>query len=122
MKGEGIGREIGFPTINFSVPDRKLLPRGVFLAKAFFKKGNSFSDSLYGACFIGNVRLNDKKETPFKIELHLLKYIENIEKSIDGVILFEKIRRVESFSGLSELKCKIVRDVKAIKEKSAKIL
>jgi len=104
IAGKGVGREIGFPTINFSLSQEKLIPRGVFTCRLLI---DDIEDSAGppGGCFIGKQGA---------AEVHLLKYTEGMEKKARGALFLKKIRNVRNFKTLSNLSNQIEKDMKAV--------
>ncbi len=111
--GRGIGRKIGYPTINFKVAMEKLLPLGVFSSEALFKNQR---DIVSGACFIGHVSNSKLQSKPFQIEIHLFNYKQGMEKDIYGAKLIRKIREPEKFKNLKELNERIQQDINEIRQ------
>ncbi|MGM0442247.1 MAG: riboflavin biosynthesis protein RibF [Elusimicrobiota bacterium] len=114
IKGKKIGRQLGTPTVNFNVGEKKLLPLGVFGAKAIIKDGRE----VLGACFIGPVRVGKHIEKEKTVELNILEYSGGIEKKIVCVELVNKIRDPKKFTGKKQLKAQINKDITKIKKKS----
>lgn len=114
VSGKGLGKKIGFPTINFKVVREKLLPQGVFQAQAIFKGSTRKAE---GACFIGHAGSGELGHSRFKIELYLFNYKQGMENSICGAELIRKIRDPEKFSSLEELTKRIRQDINEIRKK-----
>ncbi|MBN2407154.1 MAG: hypothetical protein JXJ19_05605 [Elusimicrobia bacterium] len=109
IPGEGFARTTGFPTVNFFVPDEKLLPPGIYLAKAVL--GDKRKPAAAGACFIGN-RENGKEA---KKEMYFLDYFPGLEKDIEKVLLLKRIREPRKFANHEELTAAIINDINKIK-------
>lgn len=106
VKGEGRGRQIGFPTINLQVDKDILLPvNGVYTARV--KKKNQY---FYAVVNIGT---NPTFSTNClkKIEVHLIKKTENWQEKECEVEILEKIRSERKFPGSKELIRQIKRDI-----------
>ena len=98
IKGNSIGRKIGYPTANLQVFDKdKLIPkRGVYLV--YTKLENKV---IHGMMNIGiKPTIKNKEES---IEVHLFEWKKNIyDKSID-IFLKKFIREEKKFKSLDEL-------------------
>lgn len=146
QKGDGIGKEIGFPTINLTIKNPP--PEGVYLveilnaldpseknrkspkdsavkkdsARSVFLgldpgiQTSSTKKNIFALCHSGfRPTIKEKK---WRTELHVLqKNITNIpEKTSVSFSLLTKIREVQSFSSLEELKEQIEKDKKKAEE------
>ena len=109
VKGNQLGRTIGFPTANILIKeDYKLIPKkGVYLVKSNIK-GNL----VYGMMNIGiRPTLNGTNQT---IEVHYLDFNEDLYEQQLTVEVLEFIRAEQKFDSLEILKNQIQKD----KEKS----
>ena len=111
IKGHGVGKTLGFPTINLAVPPGKLLPKeGVYSATAHFGE-----ESYSGMAYIGQ-RLTFDDET-LSVEINLFDFAGNIDSSEGTLELLEFIRSPEKFDSADELAQKIMEDEKVIRNK-----
>ena len=109
VKGNQLGRTIGFPTANIlTKEDYKLIPmKGVYLVKSIIK-----GDFVYGIMNIGiRPTLNGTNQT---IEVHYLDFDEDLYEQQLTVEVLEFIRAEQKFDSLEILKNQIQKD----KEKS----
>ncbi len=109
VKGNQLGRTIGFPTANILIKeDYKLIPKkGVYLVKSIIK-----GDLVYGIMNIGvRPTLNGTNQT---IEVHYLDFNEDLYEQQLTVEVLEFIRAEQKFDSLEILKNQIQKD----KEKS----
>ncbi len=113
ISGQGVGRKIGFPTINFRVEEGKILPVGVFQAKAMVRNS---SNGIQGVCFIGPINNKELKSGFFQVEIHIFNYNKNTEKDIYGVELVRKVREPEKFDTIEQLKKRIGEDINEIRK------
>ncbi|MEA3186260.1 MAG: riboflavin kinase / adenylyltransferase, partial [Chthoniobacter sp.] len=108
VRGDGLGRQLGFPTANLSAHNEQFPPDGVYVVEA--KLGTS---ELPGVVNIG-VRPTIAGATGNRtLELHLLDFTEDIYGE-DVEISFSRFLRPEhKFDGLAELKAQLAQDVAA---------
>jgi riboflavin kinase/FMN adenylyltransferase len=100
-KGKGIGKTLGFPTINLVYTGAE---NGIFVAEALVDKKWKPA-----AVHIGN-RLSLDEE--FSCEVFVIDWSgEILPGEIIDVRLFDKIRDVKKFSNLEKLKEQISKDV-----------
>ncbi len=110
LKGKGLGKKIGIPTINFVSEKNVLLPKGVFVGLT--KLGNLVYPSV--ANFGYNPTVNANKNKLF-CEVHI------IDKKIDfavNEICFRpllKIRREKKFSSIEHMRKQIIKDIEYTK-------
>ncbi len=122
IPGEGRGRKIGFPTVNFSLPvkERKLsLPHGVYATRTVVD-GNRYPSitnigvrpTFHDASQAGG------QEIPILVETHFLNFSQNLYGASLEVRFIEQLREERRFSGADTLKAQILLDI----EESKKIL
>lgn len=108
ITGKGIGRTIGFPTLNVKMNDEYVLPRfGVYKTIAYLDGAPHLA--------ITNVGVNptvDAGNLP-TIEVHLKEYDEK-EYSTISVEFLEFVRDEKQFNSLEELKEQINKDTKKV--------
>ena len=108
--GNGIGRQIGFPTANIRIQSNKLLPMsGVYSAQALVD-----GKSIVAIVNIGNNPTvgNDK----ISVESHLIDFYGNLY-SKEVVLNFDLfIRSEKKFASLNELQEQIAKDLLQLKE------
>lgn len=107
VRGEQIGRTIGFPTLNLN-PDHELFPpNGVYAT--FTRCGDSFFSSITN---IGTrPTLNHNTESVRSIESHLFDFSGNLYDHTAEVFFIEKLRNEQKFSNLNDLKNQICIDI-----------
>jgi riboflavin kinase/FMN adenylyltransferase len=114
VRGDGLGRQLGFPTANLSAHNEQFPPNGVYAVEAQLG-----SRALRGVVNIG-VRPTIQSATGERVlELHLFDFAEEIYNA-DIEVFFRKFLRAEQkFSGLEDLKNQIQRDIAAAHAASA---
>ncbi len=111
VKGHGIGKTMGYPTINLAVPPVKLLPkRGVYSTTV------RFDDSSYsGMAYIGERLTFD--DTSLSVEVNLFDFSGKVESEKIILELVEFIRSPEKFDTVGELTEKIKEDELEIRKR-----
>lgn len=105
IKGDQIGRTIGFPTANIKVQDLyKIIPeKGVYAVKV------QIHDKIkYGLMNIGTRPTINAQE--LRLEVHILDFNEDIYGEKIQIQFLEKIRDEKKFNNLDELKAQIEKD------------
>ncbi len=124
ITGRGIGKKLGFPTLNMKKPKQVIPAEGVYAG--FVRVGDtienvlSSKDAIPAAYSIGQARTYGD-EFPLLIEAHLLK--ENIEGLTGKFMAMDFIRRIRSqhkFKSPEKLSAQIAKDCKNAKEILAK--
>ena len=113
VKGDGIGRTLGFPTANLEINDpHKLVPaNGVYVVEVEVKKKR------YGGMLnIGTRPTFDGVK--LVIEVHIFDFDENIYYETLTLYFFERLRNEVKFENTAKLKEQLVKD----KENSLKLL
>ncbi len=108
VKGQQLGRTIGFPTANLQVPPEKLIPaQGVYGVRIFSKELNQ-GEAILGVMNIGNrPTVNGTNQT---IEVHVLDWEGDLYGQELTVELLEFLRPEQKFSSLDALKNQIQAD------------
>jgi len=110
VKGDGKGREIGFPTANIDTKDLILPPNGVYVAHTKFN-GKTHKSLLN----IGVRPTIIKPKPSIQVETHILKFNENIYDQVIDIELVDKLRNEIKFESIEELKKQISCDIKNAK-------
>lgn len=106
IKGEQIGRKLGFPTANIDIScPYKLIPgNGVYACKAYINR-----TAIPAMMNIGvKPTINNKNER--SIEVHLIDFSKNLYNSEVCVELIERIREEQKFPSLKELTIQLEND------------
>ncbi len=111
IKGHGVGKTLGFPTINLAVPPVKLLPKeGVYAARA------RFDDSEFdGMAYIGG-RLTFG-DTALSVEINLFDFSGRVESDKILLELKEFISPPAKFESSEKLAEKMKSDEMEIKKR-----
>ena len=111
VKGHGIGKTMGFPTINLAVPAVKLLPqKGVYSTRVRFD-GSVYS----GMTYIGERLTFD--DSSLSVEVNLFDFSGNVESEEVILELIEFIRSPAKFETVGELAERIKEDELVIRKR-----
>ncbi|WP_019010317.1 riboflavin biosynthesis protein RibF [Deinococcus aquatilis] len=103
VHGDQLGRTIGWPTANISVPDGKALPMGVFAVVAIGDHGR-----WHGMANVGfRPTVNGKTR---RFEVHLFDYEGDLYGQELHIKFFAHLRGEQKFSGLDALKAQLQQD------------
>jgi riboflavin kinase/FMN adenylyltransferase len=105
VRGDGIGRTIGFPTANIKILKERCFPRaGVYVTKTECRKKEYFSLTNIG------YRPTFVNESILKFETHILDFDETIYGEEISVSFYSQIRCEKKFASVAELIDQINRD------------
>lgn len=108
VRGERVGRRLGFPTANVKVPSSARPPRGVWKVLV---KGTTVGERL-GACNVGvrptlgGVRL--------VVEVHIPGFRGDLYGRTLALTFLSRIRAERRFPSLAALKAQIRKDVRSL--------
>lgn len=106
VPGQKLGHQIGFPTANLNVPDkRKLIPEGGVYAVYVKIKGETFK----GMLNIGK-RPTVSKGTRMSIEVHILNFDQDIYNETIDILFIKKIRNEIKFKSVDDLILQLNKD------------
>ena len=111
IKGEGRGRQIGFPTANLGYEKELIVPqRGVYITQTTFK------DLTYNS--VTNIGFNPtfNSGNTINIETHLLDFNRDIYGEVVRVSFVKKLRDEKKFSSVNDLINQIEQDVQLARE------
>jgi riboflavin kinase/FMN adenylyltransferase len=113
VKGQQIGREIGFPTANLQIPDRhKLLPpHGIYAVFVHLEDGRKLRGMLYRGD-----RPVLKDHNNVTIEINIFDFHEDIYDKKMSVELIEFLRSDRNFDSLESLVVQLADDERASRE------
>lgn len=119
VKGQQLGRDLGFPTCNVRL-NRKSLPlHGVYACDVKVENADMAERLLKGAANIG-YRPTVSEEKKAILEVHLLDFDSDIYGEQITVIFRHKIREERKFESLQALQTCIAIDVQTVREFFAK--
>lgn len=108
--GSGLGKTLGYPTANLSVPEGKLLPKaGVYSGRV--RVGEKF---YYSMVYIGTKPTLQQKEV--FVEVHIFDLEGDLYDQKLSLHLEEYVREDRKFESLAELKTQIQRDEILVKQ------
>ena len=110
VKGDQLGRTIGYPTANIRVPEGKALPMGVFAARTFID-GQSYP----GMANVGFRPTVNGRELRF--EVNLFDFGDDIYGKEVQVKFWHFLRGEQRFGGLDELKAQLAQDAVNARER-----
>ena len=124
IPGRGIGKKLGFPTLNMKMPEQVIPAEGVYAG--FVRVGDTLESilsskgTIAAAYSIGQARTYGD-EFPLLIEAHLLKEdTGNVTGKYMAMDFIERIRSQHKFNTPEELSAQIAKDCKNAKEVLAK--
>jgi len=106
VRGDGLGKKLGFPTANIDTTGLVLPPRGVYAAHA----GVSGRDHRA----VVNIGLRPTLDNPspqLRVEAHLMDFQAELYGEEMVLTFVEKLRDETKFASLAELRDQIARDV-----------
>ncbi|HTI70136.1 MAG TPA: bifunctional riboflavin kinase/FAD synthetase [Candidatus Limnocylindria bacterium] len=109
IRGDQLGRQLGFPTANIDVEGLELPPHGVYATRVIHSQGESL-----GALNIG-VRPTVGAGTSLRFEVHLLDFAGDLYDQTIKVEFIRRIRTEQRFPSVEALKEQISADVVAVR-------
>lgn len=114
VRGQQLGRDLGFPTCNVQL-DRRTLPlHGVYACRTLIMTGDGETFDWPGAANIG-YRPTVAQDREAVLEVHLLDYQGDLYGAHMTVFFRQKIRDEEKFDSLEALKEQIALDVEQVR-------
>jgi riboflavin kinase/FMN adenylyltransferase len=123
VHGKGLGRRMGFPTVNLATPKEKVLPKGVYAVRVF---PNSYEPTWFsalrprsertakgwpGVCNIGLRPTIQPGQGKLSFEVHLLTPVPSLYGKRLWVEFISWMRSEKKFSSLNALRAQIERDI-----------
>lgn len=108
VRGDGLGRQLGFPTANIDTAGLAVPPNGVYAVQAGIGAG-SLSRAVLN---IGRRPTLKHSEPQFRVETHLLDFDGDLYGQELEIRFVDRLRDEKTFSSLRELREQIARDVR----------
>jgi riboflavin kinase/FMN adenylyltransferase len=106
VRGDGMGRELGFPTANLDVRRLALPPRGVYAVHA------EVAGTAWRAVLNIGVRPTLQHSNPqLQVEAHLLDFQGDLYGRELELKFVDHLRPEQRFASLAELRAQIARDI-----------
>ena len=115
IRGNQLGRTIGFPTANISPPDYKLIPNeGVYRVKVCINESCSGSNSYLGMMCIGKRLIAKQPDETKHIEVNIFDFDGKIYDRTVTLSLTHRIRNNIHFDNMTQLEKQLHRDKQII--------
>jgi riboflavin kinase/FMN adenylyltransferase len=125
VRGDQLGRQLGFPTANIDTTGLILPPNGVYAVHVIIRspsppdslnKSESPAIRCYRAVLNIGLRPTVASPTPqLRVEVHLLDFTNDIYGRELEITFIEKVRDEQKFPSLEALKEQIARDIESAK-------
>jgi len=106
VRGDGLGRQLGFPTANIDTSGLVLPPKGVYAVRAELPNGSHRA--------LLNIGIRPTLESPkprLQVEAHLLDYSGELYGKTVEVVFVDKLRSECKFNSIEELREQIAKDI-----------
>lgn len=111
VRGDGLGRQLGFPTANLEANGLVLPPSGVYAAHA------EFNGCRHRAVLnIGYRPTIESVHPQLRVEAHLLDFSGDLYGRTLGIAFLGKLRDEKKFGSLPELQVQITQDIAAARK------
>jgi len=111
IRGEQVGRQLGFPTANLDVPGLVLPPHGVYATRVVVN-----GRKLPGVTNLGLRPTLRQAQPTLHVETHLLDFTGDLYGQEIALRFVARLRDEQHFPSLVELRAQIGRDVAAARE------
>jgi riboflavin kinase/FMN adenylyltransferase len=112
VRGDGLGRQLGFPTANLDTTGLILPPLGVYAVRAELPEG-----SHRAVLNIGNRPTLKNPKPNLQVEAHLLDFSGDLYGKNMEVVFVDRLREEKQFSSLDELRSQIAKDIVQARER-----
>jgi riboflavin kinase/FMN adenylyltransferase len=106
VRGDGLGRQLGFPTANLDTAGLALPPRGVYAVQA--RTGGQLHRAVL------NIGLRPTLQNPqpeLRVEAHLLDFDADLYGQELEILFVDRLRGERQFASLKELRGQIAQDI-----------
>ncbi|MCS7089943.1 MAG: bifunctional riboflavin kinase/FAD synthetase [Verrucomicrobiota bacterium] len=110
IRGDGLGRRLGFPTANLDTAGLVLPPRGVYAGRCSLDR-RTFKAVLN----IGYRPTVAAAQPRLQVEAHLLDFAGDLYGREIEVVVLGKLREEQKFSSLEALRCQIEADIARVR-------
>ena len=107
VRGNGVGKGLGFPTANLKINNYSELKYGVYAVEIHFK--NNLTNCFFGIANYG-VKPTFSKSEPL-LEIHIFDFEKNIYSELIEVTFKFFIREERKFENIEQLKSQISKDI-----------
>lgn len=112
VKGNQLGRKLGFPTANMNISNRDDISNGVYRSEI------EIDGVVYNA--MSNVGIRPSVESTGRwLETHIFDFHGDLYGRVLCVSLVEKIREERKFASIAELRTQLEHDMEYCREHSA---
>ncbi len=111
-RGDGLGRQLGYPTANLDTTGLALPPRGVYAVHA--EAGGNTHRAVLN---IGYRPTLQNPEPQLRVEAHLLDFQGDLYGQELEVTFVDKLRDEQRFPSLEDLRAQIAKDIQAARER-----
>ena len=112
VRGDGLGRELGFPTANLDTKGLVLPPKGVYAAHA-----EAAGKPWRGVLNIGTRPTLQNPNPQLQVEIHLLDFEGDLYEQELEIVFLEKLRDEKQFGNLEALREQIAHDIREAKSR-----
>jgi riboflavin kinase/FMN adenylyltransferase len=106
VRGDQLGRQLGFPTANLDITDLVIPPTGVYAARAHFQ-----GQTCRAVLNIGRRPTLQYPSPRLQVEAHLLDFDGDLYGRELEIAFVQKLREEEKFSSRETLREQIQRDI-----------
>ena len=112
VRGDELGRKLGFPTANLDVTGLLVPPHGVYAAHAYFDGTRHRA--------VVNIGMRPTLRQPtqeLRVEAHLLEFNTDLYNRELELMFVDKLRDEQKFASVDELREQIARDISAARRR-----